>query len=193
MATTDHTALPVLSQNDLNRFWSFVDIRTDDECWPWMGGRLPKGYGHFTFRRKAIKAHRLSYFINTGIDPNESIVCHKCDNPPCCNPGHLFAGTHKSNAEDRSAKGRSAFGDKNWTRKYPERIPKGNDHWMAKKPHLIRKGESTGIAKITAEIAKAIRERHVPLVVTARHLAEEFGTTKHIVQDVLRRRTWKHV
>lgn len=90
------------------RFWAFVDKRTEDECWPWKGAILGFGYGHTAAAGKKITAHRLSYLLHYGSIPDGMCVLHRCDNPPCCNPRHLFVGTKIDNIDDMNAKGRGS-------------------------------------------------------------------------------------
>lgn len=81
----------------------------DTPCWIWTGPTL-HGYGRLIVKRdgkrRHWRAHRLSFLTFTGIDPKGLMVCHRCDNPSCINPKHLFLGTAKDNAEDRERKGR---------------------------------------------------------------------------------------
>jgi len=93
-----------------SRFWSYVERRGPDECWPWKGGFFSTGYGQFRAGVRKVRAHRTALQLERGELAPGMIACHRCDNKPCCNPPHLFAGTHADNAHDRDAKGRARLG-----------------------------------------------------------------------------------
>ena len=103
--------LPPISGKDIVRFWKHINKRGPDECWPWMASRLPRGYGMFGVGKRVPHAHRIAYFLHYGVDPYPLQVCHSCDNPPCCNPAHLFKGTVQDNVNDMMAKERSTRGE----------------------------------------------------------------------------------
>ena len=94
----------------VSSFWKRVDRKGDDECWDWLGYRLKLGYGQVCVGGGKFVASRVAYFLHRGVDPGELMVCHKCDRPPCCNPGHTFLGTVHDNADDMIAKGRHRSG-----------------------------------------------------------------------------------
>lgn len=79
------------------------------ECWVWKGARGGKGYGSKMIRGKAYRTHRLAWEWVNGPIPDGMMVLHRCDNPPCCNPNHLFIGTNTDNMRDMVAKGRGSF------------------------------------------------------------------------------------
>lgn len=98
--------LPDFTPEQVTRFWSRVDRSGGERsCWPWIGYRDKWGYGGFTRFRKLL-AHRVAWTIANGPIPDDMLVLHHCDNPPCCNPGHLFVGTHQDNMDDMAKKGR---------------------------------------------------------------------------------------
>ena len=76
-------------------------------CWEWQRCTNKYGYGNLKFEKKTVIAHRLAYKLANDFLPNELCVLHRCDNPKCVNPGHLFLGTRKDNNRDREAKGRN--------------------------------------------------------------------------------------
>lgn len=89
------------------RFWSKVDIKSESECWPWLGDFGTRGYGQINIDGKNVGAHRVAFWLATGEDIVGFIVRHfVCDNPPCCNPAHLKRGTQKDNVQDAIRKGR---------------------------------------------------------------------------------------
>jgi hypothetical protein len=93
------------------RFWGKVDKRSPDECWEWTGARNNAGYGNMRVGHSYVNAHRVSYKINIGDIPIRHVVCHKCDNPSCVNPSHLFSGKPSDNDKDKVSKGRQSRGE----------------------------------------------------------------------------------
>jgi hypothetical protein len=92
------------------RFWAKVDKSAGaDACWAWTGkARSQYGYGAFNVGGRMVGAHRLAWELTNGVIAGGMHVCHRCDNPLCCNPGHFFLGTAQDNMDDMSAKGRRA-------------------------------------------------------------------------------------
>lgn len=155
-------------------FWSHVE-KTDGGCWPWHGASL-RGYGKFHSRslNRQTYAHRWAYEFARGPIPDGLHVLHRCDNPPCCNPDHLFLGTHLDNVADMVAKGRGAKGDTHGSRLHPESVPRGERH---------------GCARLTA--AQVAEIRATPLRRgEQRQFARRFGVSEATISMVVNGKVW---
>ena len=155
------------------RFWAKVDRSGGREaCWPWIAGRNKggKGYGVCGYDSPTgdRMAHRVAWFLANGPIPDGMSVLHRCDNPPCCNPAHLFLGTYLDNARDRQAKGRGADN------------------------HREMPGEAHPRAKLTDDDVRAIRAEYAAGT-PALDLARRFGVNRPTIYNVAHRRRWKHV
>lgn len=100
----------------VDRFWEKVDKKTDNDCWEWKAYKISnkpgREYGYFDFGGGVDGlAHRFSYILHYGEIPDGMEVCHRCDNPKCVNPKHLFLGSHQDNMDDMMKKNR---GNRNW-------------------------------------------------------------------------------
>jgi hypothetical protein len=156
------------------RFWAKVAISEPDQCWEWRVRRNPQGYGSFNLNGKTQRAHRLAYALAYGPIPDGQLVCHHCDNPPCCNPAHLFAGTHADNMRDKTLKGRNIR---------PVRDESAVNY--------VR-GESNNLSKLNEDIVRAIRQRKASGDRT-NDLAAEFRVDRTLIWQIVARKVWAHV
>ena len=137
-----------------------------DSCIEWTGARDSKGYGNKNIAGKYFKTHRLAYAWVNGPIPDGMWVLHKCDNPPCCNPDHLFLGTHKDNMRDMKEKGRA----------------KG----------LV--GTENHKATLTeAQVLEIRFDNHGRKYGRIRRLSEKHGVSRAVVDRIRRNETWKHL
>jgi len=153
------------------RFWE--KVRPTAGCWTWEASLDGRGYGQIAFKRGGkgnMRAHRVSWEIHNGPIPDDLHVLHRCDNPPCVNPDHLFLGTQRDNVQDMWAKGRAS------------------GHFQA--------GESRGVKNVNAKLdpdkVTVIRERAQSGESYA-SLARSFNVTGPAISSLVRRRTWHYV
>lgn len=152
-------------QKIIDRFWAKVDRSNGpDSCWLWTACVNHHGYGVFRLPSKHNElAHRVAYKIINGIIANGLSVCHSCDNPPCCNPSHLFLGTQLDNIIDAKNKGR------------------------------IQIGESNHASKLNADIVKEIRSLYAAHLMTQRNLADRYKVNQSTISLIVHRKTWQDI
>lgn len=176
----------------LARFWKRVKRRTKTQCWPWLGPADP--YGRIRIDGRRWSTHRLSWWIHFGEIPKGLSVLHSCDNPPCCNPNHLWLGTTKDNMADMSKKGRAAKGLRHGTHTQPgsRRYGLENGSYTHPEKRVHTRGEKCGTSKITRQQMKQIRARYKPRKVTQRALAKEYGISQTEVCKIIHKERWQY-
>ncbi len=147
-------------------FWNRLQIT--DSCWLWTGTVNEKGYGHIVHHQKLWKAHRLAWFFKNGEIPNGLCVLHRCDNPPCCNPAHLFLGTLADNHADMMSKGRGS------------------------KPPL-NFGEGHNRGKLKEVDVREILRLHSESGVSALAIAKRFSVHNASIYNIIKGKSWKHL
>lgn len=159
--------MKIYSEDVIERFWKKVKISTDSDCWDWTASKNKKGYGTFGTGKKdngkprIENSHRVAYKIAKGKIPDGRLVCHHCDNPSCCNPSHLFLGTHQDNVDDMVQKGRQVKGKKN------------------------------GRAKLKWPDVQKIRETHLLGETSLSQLARENNVSHTTIINIVNQVTWK--
>lgn len=153
------------------RFWQKVNIGEPDECWEWLAGTFNSGYGKFRLDGKSRLAHRVAFEAAAGTLGPDLDVLHKCDNPLCVNPAHLFVGNQLDNARDMTHKGRGAIGDKNGRRTHP-------------RPHK---------ATLSPEQVAEIRRLWALGDYSQVALAAMFGINRVTVCNIVNNKLWRHI
>lgn len=157
------------------RFWPKVDRSNGpNKCWLWTGALHSSGYGliHRGGRGNGnIRTHRLAWELTNGPIPPGLHVCHRCDNPQCVNPAHLFLGTRSDNMRDMFTKGRNVH------TAHPETLPRGERH---------------GRTHLTEDNVRTIRRRAADGE-TFTSLANEFRITRVAIRYIVQRVSWAHV
>jgi hypothetical protein len=205
-----YRSIPTLTPQQVITFWSHVDRRGPDECWPWTGCRaIGKGdYGRVTVNRETYFANRVAWSIVHGPPPTHLAVCHKCDTPSCCNVAHYFLGTIAENSADMARKGRAASGDRNAAHLYPERLARGDRHGSRTHPERVPRGDRNGSrlhperrprgelnrnSKLTNMQVTDIRSKYAAGHGTHRSLARDFGVSATLVRFVVIGKYWRHL
>jgi len=142
-------------------FWEKVKKGNEDDCWEWIAGKARGGYGEFGIKRKIYMAHKISWELVNGEVPDNLCVLHKCDNPACVNPKHLFLGTRIENNNDKVTKGRQA------------------------------KGEKHGMSKLNEEQVRKIRELYLTGNYSQSKLGQLFNVQEAAIQKIVNYKTWK--
>lgn len=147
----------------MERFWAKVNRRGPDECWEWTGTRKDGEYGMIKVDGVEKVATRVGYEHLIGPIPDGMFVCHRCDNPPCCNPNHWFLGTFKDNMDDMFAKGRQS------------------------------KGITRTHAKLTDSAVIEARDLYASGIYTFASLARRYGVNAVTIFKAVKGITWKHL
>lgn len=206
------------------RFW--MQLKKTDTCWLWVSNRDRYGYGRFLGAVRGVStkfAHRFSYMLHKGDIPSGMLVCHKCDNPPCVNPEHLFLGTESDNMNDKISKGRhrAAFGENAGRAILTEEQVRAI--LVDPRPHTAIaadygvKGSTIGSIKqrVSWSHIEGIEPAHAPRVSahkgvsdkitpeivvgirasneTYNVLAQRFGVSISTICDIRKKRSWAHV
>lgn len=149
----------------IERFWA--NVRKTSLCWHWTGCiQKSNGYGVISESGKRGKrwyAHRYAYTISHGPIPSGSYVCHRCDNPACVNPDHLFLGDGRVNMRDASTKNRLVHGERHHS------------------------------ARLTAEMVMEVRARYAAGGCTYKGLAREYGVFDQAIKHAIIGKTWARV
>ncbi len=157
--------MPPLPRPWQERYWPKVDVQGADDCWPWKAYRMPHGYGVHSLSPKEPKrealVHRIAWLLEHGSIPMGVHVLHRCDNPPCCNPAHLFLGTQADNIADMVAKSRQ------------------------------QSGERSGKAKLTWVQVREIRRRFAAREASFAELSSAYGVGRQAIDKIVKYQRWK--
>lgn len=148
------------------RILNSVNIDTSSGCWLWTRTCNNKGYGTMTVNKKTVLSHRISFEVFNRRLLDRTLVLHRCDNPPCCNPNHLFSGTHQDNVLDAIKKGR-----------------------LFRLPPISFTGSSNPMSKLIEKDVKEIRTR-LSSGEFQESIAKDYGVSKSLISAIATGRLW---
>ena len=146
------------------RYWPKVNVLGEDDCWEWTAHRNQKGYGTIRYAQRMYLAHRVGWMIEHGeLPPDDKLVRHTCDNPPCQNPKHWLLGTNADNMADRQKRGRQGRGI-----------------------------QMAGKIKLTKRQVNSIRReyRRNPYRGALKDIAQKYDVSPSTVGSIVNRKTW---
>jgi hypothetical protein len=157
-----------MRRNTPEDVWKKIRRAGPDDCWLFMGQCDRNGYGRFKLNMRQVFAHRVAWIVTNGPIPIDRWgrplhMLHRCDNPPCCNPAHLFPGDQRANVQDAIVKGRKGA-----------------------------LGATNANARLTTPIVRAIRRAYASGR-SQQSIADERGLSQTHVSSIVRGRAWSHV
>jgi len=164
-------------QKQIEVFWSKINKDGSipvhmphlGKCWEWTGAKATRGYGNVKWEGHTNKVHRVIWQLTYGEIPSGLEICHSCDNTSCCNPKHLFLGTHQDNMDDRERKNRGNRDNRN--------IASGEQHYAH---------------KLTSQQVSEIRQRYAIGGISQSKLAAEYGVCRSNISIITTERSWKN-
>ncbi len=164
--TEEHKRNKIMGMtHSLEEVWNHINIKFKDDCWEWNRHVGTHGYGEIRINKKLYLSHRLVYELTYGSIPKGLFVLHHCDNRKCCNPVHLFLGTHSDNMKDMVKKGRYS--------------------------KHCRSGEFNGNSKLTKLQVEEIRKLYQTKKYSQRQLGKIFNVDHSVIGDIVLYKLWK--
>jgi hypothetical protein len=149
----------------MNALKQRIDSHTDKSgnCWEWTASKR-NGYGRIKVDKSMLSVHRLVYEMTNGKISKEMSVCHKCDNPSCVNPDHLFLGTHSDNMRD-----------------------------MVSKNRRDSKGSKNGRSLLTEPSVRIIKKLLLEGFMLQKDIASKFNVSISTISGINQDKTWRHI